>query len=99
MLKLDLRVGVIRSAEPILKSKKLLKLTVDIGIETKTVVAGIGEKYQLSYLINKQVVMVANLKPATLMGVQSQGMLLAAKEGDQMELIEVKNSSPGSTIS
>jgi len=75
---LDLRVGTVRAAEAVPKSKKLLKLTVDIGVETRTVVAGIALAYQPDDLVGKQVVIVANLAPATLMGVESQGMVLAA---------------------
>jgi methionyl-tRNA synthetase len=97
--KLDLRVGIIRAAEPVPKSKKLLKLLVDIGLEERTVVAGIGGSYRPDQLINQQVVIVANLQPATLMGVQSQGMLLAAKEGGQLELIQVTTCGPGSDVS
>jgi methionyl-tRNA synthetase len=74
----QLRVATVRAAEPVPKSKKLLKLTVDLGGETRTVVAGIALAYQPDELIGKQVVMIANLEPATLMGVSSQGMVLAA---------------------
>lgn len=97
--KLDLRIGVIRQAEPIPKSKKLLRLQVDIGLEQRTIVAGIGESYQADHLIGRSVVVVANLKPATLMGVQSEGMLLAAKHQGGHELILVENSGPGSEVS
>ncbi len=97
--KLDLRIGIIRQAEPIPKSKKLLRLQVDIGLEQRTIVAGIGESYQASQIIGRPVVVVANLKPATLMGVQSEGMLLAAKGQGQLELILVENSTPGSEVS
>ena len=97
--KLDLRIGIIRQAEAIPKSKKLLRLQVDIGLEQRTIVAGIGESYQAENLIGRPVVVVANLKPATLMGVQSEGMLLAAKQQGQLELILVQNSGPGSEVS
>jgi methionyl-tRNA synthetase len=97
--KLDLRIGIIRQAEPIPKSKKLLRLHVDIGLEQRTIVAGIGESYRGEDLIGRPVVVVANLKPATLMGVQSEGMLLAAKEQGRLELILVENSGPGSEVS
>lgn len=96
---LDLRVGVIRKAEPIPKSKKLLKLRVDIGLEERTIVAGIGENYQPEQLVGRSVVVVANLQPAVLMGVQSEGMILAAKDGGILELVQVENSSPGSDVS
>lgn len=79
--KIDLRIGTVTAAEAVPRAKKLLKLEVDIG-EKRTVVAGIAGSYQPDALIGKQVVMVANLKPAKLMGVLSQGMLLAAADGD-----------------
>jgi methionyl-tRNA synthetase len=74
--KVDLRVGKILAAEPVPKSNKLLKLKVDIG-EERTIVAGIGKDYTPEDLIGKAIVVVANLKPAKLMGVESYGMLLA----------------------
>lgn len=96
--KLDLRVGVIRQAEAVPKSKKLLKLQVDIGLEQRTIVAGIGESYQATDLVGRSVIVVANLKPATLMGVQSEGMLLAAKQEGQLELVLVETSGPGAEV-
>ena len=65
------------AAEKIPKAKKLLKLQVDIG-ETRTIVAGLAERYAPEALVGRQVVIVANLKPAKLMGVESHGMVLAA---------------------
>lgn len=82
--KLDLRVAEIIAAEPIKKSKKLLKLTVTAP-EERTIVAGIAEFYEAETLIGKQVVIVANLKPAKLMGVTSQGMVLAARTKENGE--------------
>jgi methionyl-tRNA synthetase len=79
--RIDLRAGRVVHAERIKKAKKLLRVTVDLGTETRTVVAGIAESYAPETLIGKQVILVANLQPATLMGVESQGMILAA-EGD-----------------
>jgi methionyl-tRNA synthetase len=84
--KIDLRIGTVTAAEPVPKAKKLLKLQVDIG-EDRTVVAGIAGSYQPDALLGKQVVVVANLKPAKLMGVLSQGMLLAAAGGDGLVLV------------
>lgn len=97
--KLDLRVGVIVKAEPVPKSKKLLQLQVDLGIDQRTIVAGIGESYHPSQLIGRKVVIVANLKPATLMGVKSEGMLLAGKEGSSLELISIEGIQIGSVVS
>jgi methionyl-tRNA synthetase len=79
--KLDLRVAEIIAAEPIKKSKKLLKLTVKAP-EERTIVAGIAEHYSADELIGKQVLIVANLKPVKMMGVLSEGMVLAARTQD-----------------
>jgi methionyl-tRNA synthetase len=96
--KVDLRVAEVVSAEAIPGSDKLLKLEVDLG-EQRTVVAGIAMHYRPEELIGRQVVVVANLKPATLRGVRSEGMLLAA--GSQKELVLVgpeRKVSPGSVV-
>ena len=77
----ELRVATVKAAEAIPKSQKLLKLTVDLGDETRTVVAGIALAYRPEELVGRQVVMVANLQPAKLMGVESHGMVLAATVG------------------
>ena len=96
--RLDLRVGLIREAEPIPGSKKLLKLIVDIG-EERTIVAGLATDYQVDELRNKQVIVLANLKAVKLMGVESQGMILAAEdEGKVYLLTPDKESKPGSVI-
>jgi len=76
--KVQLKVAKILSAERVPKSDKLLKLQVDIGTEQRQIVAGIGKKYSPDELIGKTIVVVANLKPAKLMGIESQGMVLAA---------------------
>jgi methionyl-tRNA synthetase len=75
--KIDLRVGTVLTAETVPDSKKLLKLQVDIG-EKRTIVAGISKHYKPDEIIGKQVIVAANLKPATLMGITSEGMVLAA---------------------
>ncbi|MCU0248995.1 MAG: methionine--tRNA ligase subunit beta [Vicinamibacterales bacterium] len=77
-LKLDLRVARVVAAERVPKSRKLLKLEVDLGAERRTLVAGIAEAYEPEALIGRVIGMVANLKPATVMGVESNGMILAA---------------------
>jgi len=77
-LRLDLRVARVVAAERVPKSRKLLKLEVDLGTERRTLVAGIAEAYEPEALIGRVVGMVANLKPATVMGVESNGMILAA---------------------
>jgi methionyl-tRNA synthetase len=81
-MKVDLRVGRIIAADRVEKSEKLIKLKVDIGSDTRQVVAGIGKSYGPEELMGKSVIIVANLKPAKLMGIESQGMLLAASNGD-----------------
>jgi methionyl-tRNA synthetase len=81
-MKVDLRVGKIVEAVRVEKSEKLVKLKVDIGAETRQVVAGIGKSYTPEELLGKTIVIVANLKPAKLMGIESQGMLLAASNAD-----------------
>lgn len=75
--KLDLRIGKIESAEHVPGSKKLVKLEVDIGGDVRQLVAGIAEEYTPKSLIGKLVPILVNLKPAKLMGVESQGMILA----------------------
>ena len=75
--KLDLRIGKIENAERVEGSKKLIKLEVDVGDETRQMVAGIAEEYNPESLIGKLVPILANLKPVKLMGVESQGMILA----------------------
>ncbi|MBI4456541.1 MAG: methionine--tRNA ligase [Acidobacteria bacterium] len=80
--KVELRVGKIVLADRVPRSEKLLKLHVDIGTEKRQVVAGIGKKYSPEQLLGKNVILVANLKPARLMGIESNGMILAATESD-----------------
>ncbi|MEE9611990.1 MAG: methionine--tRNA ligase subunit beta, partial [Desulfatiglandales bacterium] len=97
--KLDLRVGKIRKAEAISGSKKLIRLTVDVG-EERTVVAGLARHYSEEDLIEKQVVMVVNLEPVKLMGVVSHGMVLAAEDGSGVHLlVPDANTIPGSKVS
>jgi methionyl-tRNA synthetase len=98
--KLDLRVAKVISCEKVKKSEKLLKLELDIGIETRQVVSGIAKYYKPEDLIGKKVVMIANLKPAKLMGIESQGMILAASNEDKLVLVTVDGDIPaGSKIS
>jgi methionyl-tRNA synthetase len=84
--KIDLRVATVIEAEAVPKSDKLLKLKIDMG-EERTIVAGIGKDYKPADLIGKKVVIVANLKPAKLMGVESRGMLLAADSKEGLTLL------------
>lgn len=81
--RIDLRVAEILTAENVKKSKKLIKMTVSLGSEERTVVSGIAQYYKPEDLVGKHVIFVANLKPAKLMGIESQGMVLAAsKDGE-----------------
>ncbi len=98
-MKVDLKVGKIIAAERVEKSAKLIKLKVDIGTETRQVVAGIGKSYNPEELMGKSVVIVANLKPAKLMGIESQGMLLAASSGDLLAVATFdRETKPGSRV-
>ena len=96
--KLDLRIGQILEAVKVPKSKKLLKLLVDIGFEKRTIVSGIALAYEPEQLIGKKVILIANLPPATLMGIESQGMILAASLGKDLELPSIQSLAPGSTV-
>jgi methionyl-tRNA synthetase len=78
--KVDLRVGRVLEAERVPKSDKLIKMKVDIGLEQRTIVGGIGKAYEPADLLNRLVVVVANLAPRKLMGIESHGMLLAASD-------------------
>jgi methionyl-tRNA synthetase len=99
-MKVDLRIAKVLTCEKVKKSKKLLKLSIELGSEKRTLVAGIAERYSPEELVGKNVVIVANLKPATLMGVQSQGMVLAAIGDDGMPVLLMPESDmpPGSPV-
>ncbi len=98
--KVDLRVATVVEAEKVPKSKKLLKLTIDIGKEKRNIVAGVAEYYKPGDLVGKQIIVVANLKPATIMGMESNGMLLAATKGKKLTLLSVdEHINPGSRVS
>jgi len=96
--KLDFRVAKILSAEKIEKSNKLLKFTVDLGFEKRTIVSGIAKHYSPEELLGKKVVVVVNIKPVKLMGIESKGMILAAGFENALELVEIKNLKPGSVV-
>lgn len=87
--KVELRVGTILTAEKVENADKLLKFTVKIDEEERTIVSGIAKYYAPETLIGKNVVVVANLKPAKLRGIESKGMLLCASKGDELELLTV----------
>ncbi|WP_075591041.1 methionine--tRNA ligase [Labilibacter marinus] len=99
--KMDIRVGTIVSAEKVAKTKKLLKLEVDTGIDVRTVVSGIAEYYQADEIVGKQVNILVNLAPRKIKGIESQGMILMAEDADGKFVfiqpsVEVK---PGSGVS
>jgi methionine--tRNA ligase beta chain len=99
--KLDLRIAKIEEVEEIEGSDKLYKLTISLGEEKRTLVAGIKKYYKKEELIGKEIVVVANLEPRVIKGVTSQGMLLAAisKNGDVSLLVPDKEVEEGSKIS
>ena len=92
--KIDLRVAEVLAAEKVPKSKKLLKLTVKVGEETRTLVAGIAEHYAPEAVVGRKVVIVANLEPATLMGVESNGMVLAGSSDSTLGLVALDRDLP-----
>jgi len=96
--KVELKIGEILSAEEIPGSDKLLKLQVDLGTETRQLVAGIKKAYDKEDLVGRQIVVVANLQPAKLRGVESQGMLLAADGEQPILLMPDKRAENGSSI-
>src|SRR5215210_5073592 len=101
--KIDLRVAVVLAAERVPKTDKLLKLDLDLGDEQRTIVSGIAQFYEPEALVGRRIVVVANLKPAKLRGVESRGMLLAAggrAEGQDLGLITLdKDIPPGTRVS
>jgi methionyl-tRNA synthetase len=96
--KVQMRVGQILEAEKIPGSRKLIKLKVDIGNETRQVVAGIAEAYDPPALIGKKIILVANLKPARLMGVESNGMVVAASRDGKPVLATFLEDVPNGAL-
>ncbi|WP_371826306.1 methionine--tRNA ligase [Alicyclobacillus fastidiosus] len=94
----ELRVGQIKTAAKVEGADKLLKFQVDLGFETRQIVSGIAKYFTPEELVGKKVIVVANLKPVKLRGVQSQGMILAASEGDTLTLATVPDSMPNGAI-
>ena len=98
-MKVELRTARIIEAERVPKSKKLVKMRVDVGTEQRTIVAGIAEAYEPEALVGKTVVIVANLKPATLMGIESNGMVLAASpDGGHPIVLNAEPAEPGTRV-
>jgi methionyl-tRNA synthetase len=99
--KMDVRIGTVVTAERVEKSKKLLKLQVDTGIDKRTVMSGIAEHFSPEDIVGKQVTILVNLAPRKIMGVESQGMILMAADKDgKLRLLQPNEVvSPGSTVS
>ena len=98
--KVKLRTARVVAAEAIPKAKKLLKLQVDLGNEKRQIVAGIAQHYSPEELIGKTVVLVANLQPATIRGVESCGMLLAVHDQGRLILVAPEqDAAPGQPVS
>ncbi|MDQ3283975.1 MAG: methionine--tRNA ligase [Acidobacteriota bacterium] len=96
-MEVDLRVAEVRAAERVPKSKKLIKMSVFTGDEERTIVAGIGTKYAPEELTGRKIVIVANLQPAKLMGIESNGMVLAASIEGEPSLLSVDAAVPAGT--
>jgi methionyl-tRNA synthetase len=98
--KLDLRTGKVIAAEKVEKADKLLKLTIDIGTEKRTVVSGIAAQYKPEDLAGRQVTLVANLKPRKMRGIESQGMILMAEDDGKLVFVSAQEeTAPGSAVS
>ncbi|MFN8545442.1 MAG: methionine--tRNA ligase subunit beta [Candidatus Binatia bacterium] len=95
----ELRVGTIRAADVHPNADRLVVLKVDVGGEERQIVAGIRRHYEPAALVGRQVVVVANLQPATLRGMESQGMVLAASAGDGLTLVRPDEPiAPGAVV-
>jgi methionyl-tRNA synthetase len=99
-MKVQLKVAKILEAERVPKSKKLVQLKVDVGeAAPRTILAGIAESYEPEQLVGRTIVVVANLKPAKLMGIESNGMVLAASpEGGGAMLLNAEPAPPGTRV-
>lgn len=96
--KMDLRVAKVLTCEKVKGADKLLQFTVDLGSEVRTVVSGIAKHYQPEELVGRNVVMVANLKPAKIRGIESRGMLLSASSEDKLILVDAPDMPAGSRV-
>ena len=96
--KVDLRTAVVTAAEKVGGTDKLLKLQLELGGETRQIVAGIAEHYVPEDLVGKIIVVVANLEPAVIRGVESNGMLLAASSDDSVVVVTIDDTKVGSGI-
>lgn len=97
--KLDLRVAKVLTCEKVAKSKKLLKFTLDIGLEERTVVSGISQYYEPEQMIGKKVIYLANLAPKKLMGIESYGMILSGSDWEEnLEVTNIESLPAGSIV-
>lgn len=97
--KLDLRVAKVLTCEKVAKSKKLLKFTLDIGLEERTVVSGISQYYEPEQMIGKKVIYLANLSPKKLMGIESYGMILSGSDWEEnLEVTNIESLPAGSIV-
>lgn len=96
--RIEMRVGQVLEAEKVAGSRKLMRLKVDIGSEVRQVVAGIADAYEPGSLLGRKVVIVANLKPARLMGIESDGMIVAATAGDRPVLVTFTEDVPNGAL-
>ena len=94
--KIEIVVGIVESAEPVIGADKLLKLSVDLGTEKRQLVAGIAPWHGSEQLVGKRIVVLANLEPRKIRGVESQGMLLAA-DSPEVSLLTVDKEVPAGT--
>lgn len=96
--RIEMRVGQVVEAEKVDGSRKLMRMKVDIGGEIRQVVAGIADAYQPAGLLGRKVVLVANLKPVRLMGIESDGMIVAATAGDRPVLVTFTEDVPNGAL-
>ena len=97
--KLEIKVGTIKKAENVSGAAKLVKLIVNLGNEERQIVAGLAQHYSLDELINKEIIVLTNLTPKKMFGLESQGMLLAAVDGDKVSLLKTdKEVRPGTSV-
>ena len=99
--KLDIRIGTVTAAEKMEKSDKLLKLTVNSGLDQRTILSGIAKQYTPEQMVGKQVTLIANLAPRKMMGIESQGMILMAEDQDgKLRLLQPNEAvNPGASVS
>ena len=98
--KLDLRTAIVTAAEKVEKTEKLLKLTVDMGNEQRTIISGIAQHYTPEDMVGRTVIVIANLKPAKIRGIESHGMLLAASDSGRtmLSLVTAPNLPAGCKV-